>query len=201
MPRQDNKNPPLSLSLGAFFDFRGRGGEMGMGILRRAKKVSNTVKRAKKASSIIPGVMRTAGGGIKKAGHRAVQVAKVARAVGGVVKDVTNPYKMGKVAVNAARGKGVVYPGSKYIGPGNAMNLGKGNSSADRAAYKHDQDYDKLLKKGVKPKHLYTGFGAADQRLMDRSKITTKHGLVTKSVMGLKKAAYKAGLTGKYIKD
>jgi hypothetical protein len=87
------------------------------------------------------------------------------------------------------------------------MNLGKGVSSGDRAAYKHDLAYDEILnrkdskgKKLVKPSKLYLGYSQADKDLMKASDITTKHGLVTYGGMALKKGLYKLGLTGKMIK-
>lgn len=160
-----------------------------------------SVKKKKSNTSVIPKVLRSAGKGIKKGVKTGIKAGKVGKAALGIVGDVTNPYKMGKVAVGAARGKGIVYPGSKYIGPGNPMDLGKPMSSADAAAYLHDKDYDRLLKKGVKPAKLYAGFSEADKRLMKRSDITTKHGLVTYGGMAIKKGLYKLGLTGKLIKD
>jgi len=137
---------------------------------------------------------------ISKGAKTAVKGAKIAKAAAGIVGDVTNPVKMGKVVVNAARGKGIVYPGSKYIGPGNAMNLGKPNSKADAAAYQHDLAYDKYLKDGHKKKKVYAGFSKADQQLMNKSDVTTKHGLVTYGGMAVKKGLYKLGLTGKMLK-
>jgi len=114
---------------------------------------------------------------------------------------MTNPYNIGKVAVGAARGKGVVMPGSKYIGPGNPMNLGKPLNSADAAARLHDMDYDKILKSGVKPSKLYVGYSKADERLMKRSDVTTVHGLATYGGMAVKKGLWRLGLTGKQIQD
>ena len=155
--------------------------------------------------SVAPKQKKKKKGGIisslKKVGKTAVKGAKVAKAAGGIVADIHNPYKMGKMIKDAAKGKGLVYPGSKYIGPGNPMDRGKPTSSADAAAYQHDLDYDRLLKKGVKPKKLYLGYSDADKRLMKRSDITTKHGLVTYGGMAVKKGLYKLGLTGKKIKD
>ena len=153
--------------------------------------------KTKKSSSMISKVGKT----IKKGKKKVVFGAKVVRAGIGIARDVSNPFKMGKVAVGAVRGKGIVYPGTNYIGPGNPLNAGKPVSSGDRAAMQHDYDYDRLLKKGVKPKKLYAGFSEADKRLMKRSDITTKHGLVTYGGMAVKKGLYKIGLTGKLIKD
>ncbi len=162
--------------------------------LNRVKKSITKKKRS---------VIRSAKTGAKVAksvGKVAVKGGKIAIAAGGLAADISNPYKMGKVVVNAARGKGVVLPGSKYIGPGNAMNLGKGNSSADRAAFKHDQEYDGYAERGIKGKKMYLGYSSADKRLMKRSDVTTKHGLATYGVMAAKKGLYKLGLTGKMIK-
>lgn len=164
-----------------------------MGLINPLKTLTKVKKTVKKGSKKVLG-------GAKSATRTAIKGAKVAKAAAGIVGDVTNPYKMGKVVVNAARGKGVVYPGSKYIGPGNPMNRGKGVSSADRAAYRHDVAYGEYLKKGVKPHKLYAGYSKADERLMKESDITTKHGLVTYGGMALKKGLYKLGLTGKMIK-
>jgi hypothetical protein len=169
-------------------------------LLGKAKKsIQKQVRTVRKGAKILKSGATT---GVKGA----IKAGKIAKAAGGIAMDLTNPYKMGKVVVNAARGKGVVYPGSKYIGPGNAMNLGKGNSSADRAAFKHDEEYGELLKKkseggrGIKPSKLYAGYSSADKRLMKRSDVTTKHGLATYGGMALKKGLYKMGLTGKMIK-
>lgn len=163
--------------------------------------MKRVVRARRSKASRITGLFQKAKKTIKKGAKSGAKAAKVGKAALGIAKDVTNPLKMGKVVVNAMRGKGVVYPGSKYIGPGNAMNLGKGVTSADRAAYQHDLDYDRLLKKGVKSSKLYAGFSEADKRLMKRSDITTKQGLVTYSGMALKQGLYKLGLTGKIIKD
>lgn len=160
----------------------------------------NPLKSLTKAKKAVTKQSKAVMGGAKSATRTAIKGAKVAKAAGGIAADVMNPYKMGKVAVNAARGKGVVYPGSKYIGPGNPMNRGKGTSSADRAAYKHDVAYGKYLDKGVKPMKLYAGYSEADKKLMKDSDVTTKHGLVTYGGMAVKKGMYKLGLSGKMIR-
>ena len=134
---------------------------------------------------------------------RLLRTAQVARALGKVALTVNNPYKMGKVALRAARGKGVVYPGSAYIGPGNEIKSGgkRATSGADRAAYQHDLDYGKLLDRGVGARRLYTGYSAADSRLMKRVDPTTEAGMAVYLGIGAKKLAWKLGLTGKKIKD
>jgi hypothetical protein len=142
---------------------------------------------------------------LQKALKGAKSAAQVGLAAAKVVSKLTNPVTMGKVALGAARGKGLVYPGSTYIGPGNPLpkkgEKHKAKSKADLAALQHDRDYDALLKRGVKPSKLYTGFSDADQRLIDKSDVRTEHGLVTFLGMNAKKGLQKAGLTGPRIKD
>lgn len=153
------------------------------------------------------GIVKKAGGlkGIsKKVGKiqkGVVKGVKIAGAAGGIARDLANPIKMGKVVKGGLKGKGWTYPGTKYLGPGNSLNRGKPVSSGDKAAYKHDLDYDRLLKKGVKPKKLYMGYSKADERLMKRADLTTKHGLAAYGGMAVKKGLYKLGLTGKKIQD
>ena len=127
--------------------------------------------------------------------------AKVGVAAARLAVRLHNPVNVGKMLVKAAKGKGLTLPGSNYIGPGNPLHSGKPKSKADAAARLHDIDYDRLLKKGVKPSKLYFGFSKADERLMKRSDITTPDGLATYGGMALKKGLYKLGLTGKKIQD
>lgn len=150
-------------------------------------KVKNTFKKAG----------RTFKSGVKKG----VKISRVAKAGVKLARRVTNPLNITKMSINAARGKGLVLPGSRYIGPGNSLNAGTPLSSADYAARQHDRDYDKLLKRGVKPSKLYAGFSQADERLMKRSDVTTPDGLATYGGMLAKKGLYKLGLTGKKIRD
>ena len=130
-------------------------------------------------------------------------VAKIGINTGKLFKRVSNPIKLAKAIGGAARGKGFVLPGSKYIGPGNPMNRGSPKSKADALAYQHDVDYADYLKAGVKKKHLYTGYSDADARLMKESK---KHladdpsAIATYAGMGAKKLLNKTGLT-KRIRD
>lgn len=142
-------------------------------------------------------------GGIKKTAKGVKKAAKVGVAAARLGARLANPINQAKTVVNAARGKGLVLPGSKYIGPGNSLNKGKPKSSADAAALQHDRDYDATIKKhGNKiKKKLYLGFSDADERLMKRSDITTPDGLATWGGMALKKAGYKLGLTGKKLKN
>lgn len=126
---------------------------------------------------------------------------KVFEAAIGLGVKVNNPKNALKFLKNGAKGKGWLFPGSKYIGPGNEMNKGLPTSSSDAAARDHDLEYGNYLKRGVKPKHLYKGFSDADERLIKRTKPTTPEGLTVQMGMRIKKAAYKAGLTGSKIRD
>lgn len=146
-------------------------------------------------------LFRRVKGKIKKVSRGVIKVGKVGVAAVRLVHKINNPFNLAKMVHGAATGKGLVLPGSKYIGPGNPLNRGKPTSSADAAARLHDYDYDRLLKSGVKAKKLYVGFSEADQRLMKRSDVTTPEGLATFGGMALKKALYKLGLTGKKIRD
>lgn len=66
-------------------------------------------------------------------------------------------------AVGAATGKGWLYPGSRYIGPGNPNNNGKPTSYSDELAYVHDHQYSYLQRLGVNP---YTTFNQADREML-----------------------------------
>lgn len=63
--------------------------------------------------------------------------------------------------------KGLVFPGSKYIGPGNPMNLGEPLSDGDALAYEHDMAYNRLLDAGVSPAEVYLGATEADNDAID----------------------------------
>lgn len=137
---------------------------------------------------------------ITSVGKKVVHGAKIAGATASLAARVTNPVNIAKIAVNAARGKGVVLPGSNYIGPGNEMIGKKPTSKNDEAAFKHDTDYGDYLKAGVSKKDLYGGFSDADQRLMDRADLTKYDGVAAYAGMGIKKLKHK--ITGsKRIKD
>lgn len=129
---------------------------------------------------------------------KVVKGAKVARAMGQLGRRMTNPKKVGKMVKNAAKGKGLVLPGSNYIGPGNPMNR-KVKSKGDALAKRHDEDYDRMLKAGYSKKKVYGGFSEADKRLMKKSDVTTPEGIATYTGMKAKHMLSKTGLTGKRI--
>ena len=74
---------------------------------------------------------------IVKGAKGAVKGARVGVAAAKLAEKMLNPVKVGKMVANAARGKGIVLPGSNYIGPGNPMGR-KVKSKGDALAKKHD---------------------------------------------------------------
>lgn len=145
-----------------------------------------------KLASLKKGVGKVSGG-VKKA-------AKIGLAAGQLAVRVKNPVNQIKFARNAIKGKGFVLPGSKYIGPGNEMNKGAPVDEADANAFQHDKDYDEYIKRGHRPRDVYTGYSDADERLLRNTKADTPNGLAVNLGMGLKKGANKLGLT-KRIRD
>lgn len=130
----------------------------------------------------------------KKTKH-AAKVGIAAVQLGGRLLNPKNSFKMIR---NAIRGKGLVLPGSNYIGPGNPMGR-KVKSKGDALAKKHDEDYGRLLDAGYSKKRVYLGFSEADKRLMKQSDTTTPEGLTTYAGMKAKHVMSKTGWTGKRI--
>lgn len=133
--------------------------------------------------------------------NKLVSTARTIRSGIGLLSDVTNPFNIARVAKDAALGRGVVLPGSSYIGPGNEMeSKGKlAKNDTDAAAYQHDVDYTNYLNKDKKSaKDVYAGFSAADQRLMNRANLETKEGIAAYLGMGVKKLGANLGITKKH---
>jgi hypothetical protein len=126
---------------------------------------------------------------------------KIGTAAGELASRLVDPKNQYKFLSDAASGKGFILPGSKYIGPGNSLDLGTPLSSDDAAAMKHDYAYDRLLKQGVKPTRLYLGYSDADKVLLKETNFTTPEGIAIQLGIGAKKLAYKAGLTGGMIRE
>lgn len=63
-----------------------------------------------------------------------------------------------------AKGKGFVFPGHNYLGPGNDLDSGKPVDTDDAAAKKHDESYDEQLKQGDNP---YVKYNHADAQLQE----------------------------------
>lgn len=154
--------------------------------------------KKKRGGSFFSRVKKKAKGtlkGVVKAGKVGVAAARLA-------SKVTNPINQAKFVAKGVTGGGFVLPGTKYIGPGNRMDLGKPVNAADAAAYQHDLDYGNLINvKKKKKAKVYWGFSDADQRLMNRSDVTTPDGLATYMGMGVKKTINRLGLSGKQIRD
>ncbi len=154
-------------------------------------------ERNKSSGGIIKKIGKI-GRSVGKKGVKALKVGKAAVQLGAIA---ANPVNKAKFLYKGVKGEGWILPGSKYIGPGNRLDLGKPKNAADAAAYEHDLAYDRYLKRGKSKLKVYTGFSDADQKLMKRSDVTTPHGLATYLGMTPKKALYKLGITGKKIKD
>jgi hypothetical protein len=166
--------------MGALGKIAGKVKKETLGVQKVAGKVKGTVKKAVKVAKIA--------GNVAKAGVK-------------LAAQVYNPVNIAR----SIKDKGITLPGSKYIGPGNAMNKGKPKDRGDALAYQHDKDYDKLLKGGVKPKDLYTGYSNADKRLLKGSwRAVRDHGdagaLAAAAGMGIKALGAKLGVT-KRIND
>ena len=152
------------------------------------------------AGKVLKAVSSRAPKPLQKAGKAVSGVIKRTKAVGQLYSRLKNPRNQFKMVKNLATGKGLTLPGSKYIGPGNPMNRGKPVDKADANAYQHDVDYDNYIKRGVKKRHVYTGYSDADERLLKNTKADTPNGLAVNLGIGAKKALNKLGLT-KRIRD
>ena len=86
-----------------------------------------------------------------------------------LARRLSKPKNLRNMMSEFIRGKGLVLPGSKYIGPGNEMNKGAPVDEADANAYQHDLDYDKYLKQGHSKFKVYTGYSDADKRLLKKT--------------------------------
>jgi hypothetical protein len=164
-------------------------------------KISSALNSIRKTKKITPlSILKKAPAIAKKAKYAGQVGITAAR----LASRVANPKNIAKMAAQKATGKGLVLPGSKYIGPGNKMNKGKPTSKADADAYQHDIDYDNYLKQGkVKSSTVYTGYSDADERLLKSSKKRMHkdpNALAATLGMGGKKLLNKIGLT-KRIRD
>lgn len=161
-----------------------------------AKKGLRGIKKAKKTIPKIPAAIKKAPHTFKEKLHKAKYAASVGKAGVQLAGRMLNPVNIAKTAKNAATGKGLVLPGSKYIGPGNSMDKGAPTSQADANAYQHDVDYDNYMKKGkLGKKSVYLGYSDADERLLKNTKANTPEGLAVNLGMLAKKGLNKLGLT------
>ena len=136
----------------------------------------------------------------KKVAKTAKDVASVGYAAYKLAKDIANPKNIAK----SLGSQGIVLPGSKYIGPGNSIDKGAPVSKGDAIAYQHDLEYDKLLGKAKHPSDVYLGYSHADNVALKEAwrhaKKGDAHSLAVAAGLGIKKLAYKSGLTKKQTK-
>lgn len=88
------------------------------------------------------------------------------------------------MAVGVARGKGLVFPGTSYIGPGNPLLSGRPRSYHDNLARTHDYQYSYLLEKGRKP---YFTWNKADQEIVRKADPKTIEGAAVLMGIGSKR--------------
>ncbi len=106
--------------------------------------------------------------------------------------------KMGQVMVTsaedvllgAAQGKGVIFPGSNYIGPLNEVGEGAPppTSQMDDLARIHDIQYGMLIDQGV---DAYFTFNQADVYMLEHADLTTVEGQAINLFIGAKKYLFK----------
>lgn len=170
----------------------GRVGQRFRNFFKKAVKASKNVG---KIPSFDP-VKHIPKGPIKNVASQVAKKAKTMKAKRDFFKTVTNPNFIPKVMQSGIRGQGFIYPGSKYIGPGNPMDKGAPATKADANAYQHDLDYDNYIKKdGHAPWKVYLGFSDADQRLIDNTPLDDDQAVAVNYGMNFKKALNKTGLT------
>ena len=139
-----------------------------MVIMNARLKAALQQKSQGKKKTILSTLKKKAGevkGGIKAAKNVAASAYRLG-------KQVANPKNLAK----SITGKGIVLPGSNYIGPGNLMpedyakqgkKIPKPTSAGDKLALQHDYDYGKYEKAGEK--RFYTHYSDADDRALKAS--------------------------------
>lgn len=150
------------------------------GVKGGIQKKPHASKKAKKISSIVKG-----------AGARAVAAGRLA---GRVVRGAPG------IAAGAAAGKGIILPGTNYLGPGNPMNRPVIDEH-DARAREHDLAYMRYADQGHSKFNIYTGYSDADEKLRRESDTTHPSGLASYLGMTIKKGIHKTGLTGAMIRD
>jgi len=132
----------------------------------------------REASSFIPRSLRT---GAARAYGQISKRLRYSR-VGRKVRQAKALYTVGRKMYSNAipwfltgvtKGKWM-YPGSRYIGPGNRLNEGKPLSYHDRLAYQHDHQYSFLQSKNINP---YFTFNEADREMLSKVDTTNDEGM------------------------
>lgn len=142
---------------------------MGKAAARNARNAA-LVKRIEKARSI---AARASGVSLtKRKGTERSLATRAAEALKGdafhvnVVQSIPGLLRLAargrEVIEKNKRGLGATLPGTRYVGPGNPMDLGLPLTDGDALAYEHDLAYGRLLDAGISPKRVYTGLTQAD---------------------------------------
>ena len=138
-----------------------------MGKKQAKKSVLETIERARKAAA------QASKGAYKPTKRKGRSLAtRLASKVKGdafytnVLQSVPGLIKLaarGRETLQKSRaGLGKTLPGTKYVGPGNPMDLGLPLTDGDALAYEHDMAYGRLLDHGVPPAIVYAGLTQAD---------------------------------------
>lgn len=85
---------------------------------------------------------------------------------------------------------GWLYPGTKYVGPGNSLNKGEPVNHGDRVAQKHDLEYDYY-------KYLYNRKEITKKEFEEKIKESDSNFIKENSWFNLQEAISKAGIIGK----
>lgn len=99
----------------------------------------------------------------------------IAQSLPGLLELLT-PTKLHQTIKRSADGGGFILADHKYIGPGNAMDLGWPVDDGDALAYLHDEAYARLLDSGLPPAVVYAGSTQADEdAIADSEAILSNH--------------------------
>lgn len=119
---------------------------------------------------------------------------------------LANPKTYVQVAKGYRKGKGIVLPGSRYIGPFNPLPdqiteewLPK--TPGDYSAYLHDRRYGMMIDAGYRANDIYLGYSRADEEMIGRAKqnLDDYQSLVGLYGIGAKQVISKTGLTSSTI--
>ena len=85
---------------------------------------------------------------------------------------------------------GWLYPGTKYVGPGNSLNKGEPVNHGDRLAQKHDLEYDYYT-------YLYNRGEISKEKFEEEIKKSDSNFIKENSWLNLQEGISKAGIIGK----